>query len=90
MSLELNMGTRPKGLSAQTSFGVGSLYLGDYEISLADFLQLARYVLTNTDLSGPDDPRLRFVAYVREMGPIDGYNPGGTRLTSPGNPSFGS
>lgn len=82
MSLILNMGTKPYGLRVKT-FGFGSrlntVYLGDYEISLEDFLVAAEYVLTNTDLE-PNDPRLQFVERVKSMEEVDGYNPGRKRL----------
>jgi hypothetical protein len=50
-----------------------TVFLGDYEISLEDFLAAAEYVLTNTDLE-PSDPRILFVKYVRSMKEVDGYN----------------
>lgn len=79
MSLRLDMGTLPEGLSVKT-FGFGNtVYLGEYEISLLDFLEVARYVLANTDLE-PDDPRLKFVEDVRKMVEVKGYNEGKTRL----------
>lgn len=78
MSLSLVMGTKPVGLVVKTYDGFGStetiVYLGDYEISLIDFLVMATYVLTNTDLR-PDDPRLQFVKCVKSMKEVDGYNP---------------
>jgi len=69
MSLSLNSGTIPAGLNVST-FGYGpignTVYLGDYEISLEDFLKAALYVLTNADLE-PNDPRLQFVKCVQSM-----------------------
>ena len=69
MSLILELGTKPDGLEVKT-FGFGSMenmvYLGDYEISLEDFLLTAEYVLTSTPLTA-DDPRLQFVKCVPSM-----------------------
>jgi len=87
MSLVLGHGTKPRGLEVKIH-GHPSLgkrvFLGDYDISLGDFLDAAEYVLTNTDL-WPRDPRRRFVRLVRSMGEVDGYNPGGRRLKSSGD-----
>jgi len=84
VSLVLNQGTRPVGLEIKT-FGFGSdadvVVLGDYEISFADFLSAAKYVLTNTDLM-PNDPRIRFVMEVQLMTIGQGYNPGGQRFVT--------
>ena len=82
MSLILEMGTKPAGLEVKT-FGFGSMgntvHIGDYEISIEDFLVTAEYVLTNTDLD-PNDPRLQFVKCVQSMKQVDGYNPRQKRL----------
>lgn len=84
MSLLLNNGTKPDGVEIKT-FGFGTMqgiiYLGDYEISLSDFLCAAKYVLSNTDLE-PNDPRLQFVKCIRETREIGGYNPSKMRLES--------
>lgn len=80
----LEMGTRPAGLEVKTSgFGRMSdtVFLGDYEISLPDFLVIAEYVLTNTDLK-PNDLRLQFVRCIQSMREVDGYNPNQKRLES--------
>ena len=82
MSLSLDQGTKPAGLEIRTcDFGSlrNTVYLGNYEISLRDFLVAVAYVLTNTDLE-PNDPRLQFVRYVQSMGEVDGYNHGQKRL----------
>ena len=85
MSLSLGLGTKPAGLEVKT-FGFGSMgntvHLGDYEISLEDFLVTVEYVLTNTDLE-PNDPRLRFVKRVQSMKEVAGYNPNRKRLGDP-------
>ena len=85
MSLVLVLGTKPYGLTVKTH-GFGSLgntvFLGDYEISLEDFLYTAEYVLTNTDLE-KDDPRLKFVKYIQSMKEVDGYMPNRRRLEAP-------
>jgi hypothetical protein len=84
MSLILEMGTKPAGLEIKT-YGLGlkpnTVHLGDYEISIEDFLVCAEYVLTNTDIQ-PNDPRLQFVKCVKSMKEVEGYNPGQKRLSS--------
>lgn len=88
MSLSLDRGTKPAGLKIKTH-GPGPLsetdqkidvvYLGDYEISLKDFLFAADYVLTNADLM-PNDPRLVFVKHVQSMRVVERFNPNGSHL----------
>lgn len=56
-----------------------TVYLGDYEISLTDFLEAAAYVLQNTSLM-ENDPRLEFVLKVQDMNIVDGFNKGESRL----------
>jgi len=73
MSLRLTCGTKPNGLSVKTvGVGIDTVFLGDYEISLKDFLFAAHYVLTNTNLE-EGDPRLQFVESVRTMQVVKGY-----------------
>lgn len=62
-------GSKPADLGIKTFETDGStkIFLGDYEISLEDFLAMTHYVLTNTWLSGDTDPRLDFVECVRAM-----------------------
>lgn len=88
MSLTLAMGTKPAGLEVKT-YGFGSfgntVHLGDYEISIEDFLVTAEYVLTNTDLE-PNDPRLQFVKCVQSMRQVGGYNLGRKRLEASEHP----
>ena len=82
MSLILKMGTQPAVLEVKT-FGFGSMgntvHLGDYEITIEDFLVATEYVLTNTDLVS-NDPRLQFVKCVQSMKGVAGWNPGRKRL----------
>jgi len=89
MSLLLERNTRPHGLVVKTygmgpaTLGLGNtVNIGDYEISLEDFLIAAHYVLTNTDLE-EDDPRRKFMDAIRTMREVDGHNPGRKRLDSP-------
>ena len=78
MSLSLELGTRPHGLEAQCidSYFV---YLGDHQISMVDFCELAKYALTNTDLSA-NDPRRDFLAWAVSLQIVAGFNPPGQRL----------
>ncbi len=82
MSLRLVQGTRPEDLRIE--FGQMSddtVMLGDYEISLKDFLLAAHYVLTNSDLA-MYDPRIQFVECVQRMLRVSEFNPGGERFRS--------
>ncbi len=83
MSLLLNGGTKPTNLFTKahdfTESGETIVCVGNYEISLKDFLALADYVLRNTDLV-PDDPRISFVEHVARMKPVPGWSPGRERL----------
>lgn len=80
MSFSLCNGTRPNGLLVKT-FGLSEevVFLGEYQLSLNDFLAAVRYVLTNADLI-PGDPRLAFIAWVRRLEAAPGWNRDGTRL----------
>ena len=46
MTLILESGTDPNGLEVKTHGVIPGVYLGDYRISLEDFLVTAEYVLT--------------------------------------------
>jgi hypothetical protein len=85
MPLILDQGTKPDGLAIKVwdlkSRG-NIVFLGDYEITMKDFVDAAEYVLTITDLE-PDDPRLQFVKYVQSIREVEGYNAGRKRLESP-------
>ncbi len=73
MTLRLNRGTKPTGLEIKTSgFNEGVVFLGNYQISMEDFLIAAHYVLTNSNLE-KDDPRRQFVKCVRAMRIRKGY-----------------
>ena len=89
MSLSLMLGTKPEGLEIKTyGFpGMQNVYLGDYEISMQDFLLAAHYVLTNGNLKH-DDPRLQFVRCVQVMHIVEGWGREGTRLDSPLPPAI--
>lgn len=81
MSLRLDLGTIPAGLEIKT-WGIHEVpslvnwvKLGEYVISLPDFLVAAHYVLTNTDLQ-QDDPRLQFMKCMEAMKVVDGFMAG--------------
>ena len=76
MSLILAMGTVPKDLEVKT-FGLGKdpVLLGEYQISMDDWLEATWYVLTNTDLQ-PNDPRLGFIKRVQALGEVEGWSSG--------------
>jgi len=87
MSLILTMGSKPNRLVVKTRSGSDStVHLGKYQISLVDFLVMAEYVLTNTELN-LNDPRIQFLKIVRSMKQTDGYMPGRKRLEA-SKPAF--
>lgn len=83
MSLLLNGGTKPTNLFTKvhdfTESGETIVCVGSYEISLKDFLALAEYALTNTDLV-PEDPRIQFMERIVKMKRVPGYNQGREHL----------
>jgi hypothetical protein len=85
MSLELGQGTHPHGLRVKAHGREINyeVWIGDYEISLEDFLAAAAYVLVNTDLQSENDPRLKFIDDVAALQQKPGFNAGQTRLEGP-------
>ena len=84
MSLILNMGTMPRGLSAVVPFVAQEVWLGfqqelpAYEVPIAKFLAVVEDVLVSdlpvkNDLGLPD-PRLRFLTYAQALELERGYN----------------
>lgn len=85
MSLGLDNGTIPPGLrispvhlDSSVSLNMGS----DITISGEDMAAMVHYWLTNTDIVGRDDPRLRVVASIKEMRLVPSYNDKRQRLSS--------
>lgn len=67
MSLALEYGTKPHGLRVHTlGFRPEIVEIGDYQLSIEDFLLTAFYVLTNTNLTN-NDQRLQFVKSIQNM-----------------------
>ncbi|MCK4996749.1 hypothetical protein KAS08_00450 [Candidatus Pacearchaeota archaeon] len=84
MSLILNQGTKPENLRVMTPATSFSklIFIGDYEITMKDFVELMNYVLTNTDLRS-DDPRIKFINNVKKAKIVPGWNKGGSRINIP-------
>ena len=61
MSLTLDCGTNPPNLRTKAFNDV--VQIGEYDLSMSDFLALIEYVLTNTDLI-VDDPRRTFLVSI--------------------------
>jgi len=81
MSLALEFGTKPHGLNIQTHTAKPNIVqIGEYELSIEDFLLAAFYVLTNTNLTH-DDQRLEFVKSIHAMRIVEQHI-GNHRLTS--------
>lgn len=82
MTLLLTNGTFPEETEVKSaSWKVGSSKYGytsimgtdEILLSMEDFVSLAVYVLTNTNLQGDDDPRLAFVERVKAFRLEDGF-----------------
>lgn len=86
------MGTLPIGLIAKAHGRPmrAQLWLGEYEIDNADFLNVARRVLTSTPLiprrpqCGKEDVRLYFVTMCKQLKEVSGFNQGNLRLEDNG------
>lgn len=105
MTLVLNEGTTPElevktfgeldgnvvhlAVEVDTGDLPGGGGLLDISVSLSDFLDAARYVLTNTDLVD-DDLRLKFLRWLQSSVVGPGHNPGSLRilLAEPAEPSL--
>ncbi len=85
MSIFLDQGTAPAGLEVKTYGILNNLVrIGEYQLSLKDFLRAAEYVLTNTDLEA-DDLRIRFVERIQSIRKVYGHNPQEKRFDLPTN-----
>lgn len=87
MPLFLNQGTLPNLLVTTYNgdsayFNSNTVYLGEYKISMKDFVELTLYVLQATDLDGEKDPRLRLVETIKEMETVEGFKRCTKRLKS--------
>jgi hypothetical protein len=83
MTLFLEQGTKPVIGIKTYGRSIGDLwktvFLGDYEISIEDFVCMVKYFMTNTDIySG--DPRLELLEWMKSLTEVDGFNPKGKRL----------
>lgn len=75
--MHLTQGTRPSDLEAvsydRTVPDLEGVHIGDYVLSMDDFLAVAVYVLCNTDLA-PNDLRMEFVEMVKHLEQVPGHN----------------
>lgn len=76
MSLLMNSGSKPEFTISSHCMGRNIVLSGNRPdvISAEDVLEMAYYVLTNTDLDGPDDPRLKFIKRIELLDNVPGYN----------------
>lgn len=72
MSLKLSY-SLPEKLTAKTSIG-NVVFIGDYQIPMDDFCCLVDYVMTNSDIYGPNDPRLKLIERMSASRIVDGFN----------------
>ncbi len=73
MSMLLNRGTTPKDLEVKT-YDADFVILGDYKLSLFDFLAAVEYVLENANLE-TGDLRLEFLEKMQNAGVVPGWGP---------------
>jgi len=59
------------------------ILIGSACLSMEDFCEMVRYVLTNTDLEDDDDPRYGLLAQLSSVSVIAGRNPGRKQLSLP-------
>lgn len=57
---------------------------GELELKMEELLDICAYALTNTDITGPEDPKRKFFEEIRRMAIVNGFNPGGSRFFLPG------
>lgn len=85
MSIQLTSGTFPHGLDVRTYSSRlsptvdtwhgsgGTVRIGQYLLSMRDFIEVARYALTNSNLEGESDPRVAFVKQLAKMKLGEGF-----------------
>lgn len=85
MSIRLDQGSLPVGLEAKSMNSTlpgeygrgGSVRIGrtdsDVRLSMPDLLALTLYALSNTNLEGPRDPRLKFIKAIKKARTTRGY-----------------
>ena len=83
MPLILNQDTKPKNLISRTSIIYSEILLGDYEIGMKDFTEMVMYVMTNTDLSGSADPRVKLRERIKSLQITEGFNCNIKRFSEP-------
>lgn len=74
MSLRLDDPNTRDHVEVKT-WGIGpteTVFFGDHEVSMSDFLEAAYYVLTNTNLRD-GDPRPDFLEQVARLQPVPGW-----------------
>ena len=83
MSLQLELGSS-KGLEVKTNALDPIIYLRTQldkaEMSMHDFVHFVRYVMTNTDLEGEKDPRLKLIEAFLGYRIVEGYSPDAKRI----------
>lgn len=80
MSLVLaNTGTDPD-VVISTGFDPRYIFFAGHQVCIEDFLLATEYVLRNQDLTGPNDPRLQFVEWVKSLEQVEGWGKDGKRL----------
>lgn len=79
MSASYRDATDGQEIQVMTPLGHSVVTIGEYDMSLQDFLDMFEYVMQNTDLI-PNDPRLRLIEKVKKARQVAGYNQGKQRI----------
>lgn len=77
--MSLILANSPRHPTAWCGF-TENIQIGDEVVSLSDFCQLVRYVMTNFDFV-ENDPRLELKEDIDNLQIVDGFNPGGKRFS---------
>ncbi len=78
--LDINLKAKTYGFGSAR----GMVQINDVNMSMEEFVRIAWYVLTNTDMD-PEDPRKEFVRIVKESEVVEGWNgPGSVRIAQKG------
>ena len=81
MTMLLEQGTQPASLEVKSVsgglgarfFGGKGVHIGDYCLSMEDFCAMVRYVLTNTNMEGEQDPRLKLIGDMKNAQTTEGF-----------------
>lgn len=73
MTLFLQHPKTSPGVSVKT-WGDGIVHICQHEIHEDDFFDAVKYVIENTNISGRNDVRMKFIEYVRSLAAVKGFD----------------